>query len=110
MDAETGTVKCDTPAQNRAAEKLLAVFGLSPEHPDAWLRPSFDEDVSDELVSDMVEKVTKVAAGKKLDLAMLKTAIPERIAGNGETVKPVLLNMRRLRAWISEQFPQTDAE
>lgn len=110
VDAETGTVKCDTPAQNRAAERLLMVFGLSPEHPDAWLRPCFGEDVSDEQVSEMVEKVTKVAAEKKLDLAMLKTAIPERIAGNGEAVKPVMLNMRRLRAWISEQFPQTDAE
>lgn len=110
VDAETGTVKCDTPAQHRAAERLLTVFGLNPEHPDAWLRPCFGEDVSDEQVSEMVEKVAKVAAEKKLDLAMLKTAIPERIAGNGEAVKPVLLNMRRLRAWIHEQFPLTDSE
>ncbi|MGR7464171.1 DGQHR domain-containing protein [Klebsiella aerogenes] len=110
VDAESGTVKCDTPAQNRAAEKLLMMFGMSPEHPDAWLRPCFGEDVSDEQVSEMVEKVTKVAAEKKQDLAMLKTAIPERIAGNGEAVKPVMLNMRRLRAWISKQFPRTDAE
>lgn len=110
VDAETGTVKCDTPAQNRAAEKLLTVFSLSTEHPDAWLRPCFDEDVPDEQVSDMVEKITKVATEKKLDLARLKAGIPERIAGNGEAVKPVLLNMRRLRAWISEQFPPTEAE
>jgi ATP-dependent Clp protease ATP-binding subunit ClpA len=46
----------------------------------------------------MVEKITKVASEKKLDLTQLKVAISERIAGNGEAVKPVLLNMRRLRA------------
>lgn len=110
VDPDAGTVKCDTPAQNRAAEKLLTVFGMSPEHPDAWLRPCFNEDVTDELLSDMVEKITKVASEKKLDLTQLKVAIPERIAGNGEAVKPVLMNMRRLRAWMNEQFVPTDAE
>lgn len=110
VDEGTGTVKCDTQAQNRAAEKLLALFGLNPEHPNAWLRACFNEDVTDEQVSDMVERITKVAAEKKLDLAQLMIVVPERIAENGEAVKPILQNVRRLRTWLSEQFPQTDAK
>jgi DNA sulfur modification protein DndB len=110
VDPVAGTVKCDTPAQNRAAEKLLAMFGLSTEHPDAWLRPCFGEDVTDEQVASMVEKIIKVATEKNLDLPQLKVTIPERIAGNAEALKPVLLNMRRVRTWINEQFPQADAE
>lgn len=86
------------------------MFGLSTEHPDAWLRPCFGEDVTDEQVASMVEKITKVAAEKNLDLPQLKVAIPERIAGNAEALKLVLLNMRRVRTWINEQFPQADAE
>ncbi|MEC6624313.1 DGQHR domain-containing protein, partial [Enterobacter hormaechei] len=105
VDPETDTIKCDTPAQNRAAEKLLNVFGMSTEHPHAWLRPSFDEDVSDEQVAEMAEKIAKVAEEKKLDLAMLKTALPERLALSETPMKPVFANMRRLRAWMSEQFP-----
>ncbi|HBL6087499.1 TPA: hypothetical protein LR647_004308, partial [Enterobacter hormaechei] len=43
---------------------------------------------------------------KKLDLAMLKSALPERLALSETSMKPVFSNMRRLRAWMSEQFPQ----
>ena len=53
----------------------------------------------------MAEKIAKVAEEKKLDLAMLKTALPERLALSETPMKPVFANMRRLRAWMSEQFP-----
>lgn len=55
-------------------------------------------------------EITKVAAEKKLDLAQLMIVVPEWIAENGEAVKPILQNVRRLRTWLSEQFPQTDAK
>lgn len=108
VDAGTGTVKCDTLAQNRAAEKLLTVFEMSTEHPDAWLRSCFDEDVSDEKISMMAEKIIKVAEEKKLDLAVLKQSIPARIASCSQPLLPVLSHMRNLRAWMEKEFPQEE--
>lgn len=64
VDAETGTVKCDAAAQNRAAIRLLELSGLDPADPNAWLREACDDSISDERVADMAEKVEKVAAEK----------------------------------------------
>lgn len=105
VDEEKGTVKCDALAQNRAAEKLLTLFGLDTDHPDAWLRSCFDDTVSDEQVSDMAERVAKVVAEKKLDMREMKTTLPAKIMDNQEPLL-TLGNMRRLRAWMKEQFPE----
>ncbi|EBW6765675.1 hypothetical protein DP806_16555 [Salmonella enterica subsp. enterica serovar Saintpaul] len=108
VDAETGTVKCDAAAQNRAAIRLLELFGLDPADPNAWLREACDDSISDERVADMAEKVEKVAAEKKLPAEVLRFDIPLMLArSNGEFIS-TLSNLRKLRQWAKTQYPDTE--
>lgn len=108
VDTVTDTVKCDAAAQNRAAIRLLELFGLDPADPNAWLREACDDSISDERVADMAEKVEKVAAEKKLPLSTLAFDIPIMIArSNGEFLS-TLNNLRRLRQWAKTQYPDTE--
>ncbi|MDU1199064.1 DGQHR domain-containing protein [Kluyvera ascorbata] len=109
IDSDTGAVKCDVLAQNRAAEKLLSLFKLIPEDPNGWLRECFDDTVTDAMVSDMVDKIVTVATEMKLDIESLKNDVPERIAGSDKPLKDEFLNIRRLRGWFKKQFPQSEA-
>ncbi|EJG2388918.1 DGQHR domain-containing protein [Kluyvera ascorbata] len=105
VDVENGTVKCDVLAQNRTAEKLLSVFNLSPEDPNAWLRACFDDSVTDVMVAEMTVKIGTVADEMGLDIEILKNAIPERIKLSDKSLKDEFLNMRRMRMWFKKQFP-----
>lgn len=109
VDVQTGTVRCDALSQSRAAVKLLELFSMDPEHPNAWLRDCMDESVSDEWISEAAEKIMKVAAEKKLDPVAVKRALPSLIARSEEPMQPVLNHLRRLRVWLSGAFPKSEA-
>jgi DNA sulfur modification protein DndB len=109
VDTDTGAVKCDVLAQNRAAEKLLSVFNLSPEDPNGWLRACFDDAVSDEIVADMAAKIATVAAEMELDMNTLKDELPGVIVASDKPLKDEFMNMRRMRAWFKKQYPQPAA-
>lgn len=106
VDAQSGTVKCDAAAQSRAAMHLLALFGLDPANPHAWLREACDESVSDETIAEMIGKVEKVAAEKNLSMDSLKADIPLMIARSEGEFLQTLNHMRKLRQWAKEQYPE----
>ncbi|MGQ3665355.1 DGQHR domain-containing protein [Citrobacter braakii] len=107
VDAATGTVKCDAAAQHRAAIRLLELFGLDPSDPNAWLREACDDSVSDERVAELVEKVEKVAAEKKLPMETLKFDIPVMLARSEGAFLSTLGNLRTLRQWAKTQYPDS---
>ncbi|MDE9558077.1 hypothetical protein KKJ06_22580, partial [Xenorhabdus bovienii] len=100
VDSETGNVKSDTRAQNKAAENLLTLFKLNPDHPHNWLRALFSlEEMSNESLVKVQERLEKICGEQNLRTEQLQGMVNSLVNDNPELAIKTLMNVRLLRAW-----------
>ncbi|PHM37581.1 DGQHR domain-containing protein [Xenorhabdus mauleonii] len=101
VDSETSNVKSDTRAQNKAAENLLTLFKLNPDHPYSWLRALFSlEEINSDSLVKVQERLEKICGEQNLRTEQLQGMVNSLVNDNPESAVKTLMNIRLLRAWV----------